>query len=237
MARSARGTGSAVDARRRPGGYDAVVVDTEGVLTRSTPPSVARYVAADAFATVGVDDPEPSDLDALVDPDAESVVAVADRYGVDPETFWRRRDERAVLAREAAIRSGWGDSHEDAVALATLDCPLAVVSDEPEPVVDRTLAGLCLSSLFDATVGRATGVDGLRRTKPRPTLLCRALDELGADRPLLVATSDEDVVAARTVGIDAVRLERATGRWTGNDEPTGIRSLRALALLVGDGDA
>jgi hypothetical protein len=155
MARSARGTGSAVDARRRPGGYDAVVVDTEGVLTRSTPPSVARYVAVDAFATVGVDDPEPSDLDALVDPDVETVVAVADRYGVDPETFWRRRDERAVLAREASIRSGWGDSHED-------------------------------------------------------------------------------VVAARTVGIDAVRLERATGRWTGNDEPTGIRSLRALALLVGD---
>jgi phosphoglycolate phosphatase-like HAD superfamily hydrolase len=232
MARSARGSGGAVETRRPPGGYDAVVVDIEGVLTRSTPPSVARCVAADAFATVGVDDPDPSDLDALVDPDVDTVVSVAKRYGVDPDALWTRRDERAVLAREAAIRSGWGDSHEDAVALATLDCPLAVVSNLPQPVVDRTLAGHCLSSLFDATVGRATGVDGLRSTKPRPTLLCRALDELGADRPLLVATSDEDVVGARTVGIDAVRLERATGRWTGNDEPTGIRSLRALSLLI-----
>lgn len=80
-------------------------------------------------------------------------------------------------------------------------------------------------------------VESLRRKKPEPYYLDRALDELGAETALYVGDSEHDVVAAHEAGIEAAFLRRehnATASLSVTPEYE-LAGLGALPTIVDSG--
>ncbi len=85
--------------------------------------------------------------------------------------------------------------------------PRALVSNKPQPMCDRIVEGLGLSTELEAVVGARPGVP----VKPDPASLRIALAAVGADRPVdasvwMVGDSPNDLLAARALGATAVAV-------------------------------
>ncbi len=90
-------------------------------------------------------------------------------------------------------------------ALRTI--PRALVSNKPQPMCERIVAGLGLAEELEAVVGARPGVP----VKPDPSLLRIALGALGNEEPVdasvwMVGDSANDVLAARALGATAVAV-------------------------------
>jgi HAD superfamily hydrolase (TIGR01549 family) len=214
--------------------YDGLLLDHDGVLVTLAGRETLRRAARDAFASAGVDDPRPADVDAItIHVDREAVVAAGRRYGVDPAELWRHRDDEIRNALRTATVEGRKVPYEDVDALADPDVPLGVVSNNQARVVSFVLDHHGLDSLFDAVHAREPTLASLDRKKPRPTLLRAAVDELAVSNPLYVGDSESDVLAARRAGLDVAFLRRehnadrsldasATHDVTGLDDVTAL---------------
>lgn len=123
-------------------------------------------------------------------------------HGVQPAAFWAAFHEvEDPTTRAAATRL-----HDDAVAVTELSGPRGVVTHcQPyllEPILDR----LDIRDWFDTVV---TGSDHLG-WKPDPAPLEAAMADLGVngDAGAMVGDSIADLEAARSVGIEAVLVDR-----------------------------
>jgi HAD superfamily hydrolase (TIGR01549 family) len=175
-----------------------------------------------AFETVGVTDPAEEHVEAMtlgVAP--ETVHRVADAYGVDPETLWASRDHASSVAQQDAIRAGRKSLYDDVDALTGIDLPKAIVSTNQQTTLDFLLSHFALEHLFDPAIGREPTVESLRRKKPNPYYLDRAVRALDARNPLFVGDSDVDLAAAEAVGIDSAFVRRShRADHTPDPEPT-----------------
>lgn len=196
--------------------YDAVIFDNDGVIVELTDRTVFRRAIHETFAAVGVDDPEPSHIDALQfvnrDQVTETLEPVADDYDIDPEVLWATRDEFAATAQLRAVRNGAKAPYPDVDVLRGIDVPMGVVSNNQHATVDGVLRHHGLTDYFETWYGRDHSLDGLRNKKPSPHYLERAIDDLGVRNPLYVGDSRTDVVAAHRAGVDAAFLRRSHRR-------------------------
>jgi HAD superfamily hydrolase (TIGR01549 family) len=189
--------------------YDAVVLDKDGVLVGRTSFDTLREAAWDAFVSVGVDDPDLAHVDDVaVGVDPATLVDICDRYGVDPEDFWRVRDAVAADAQVEAARAGRKTPYDDVDALRYLDAPLAVVSSNQQATVDAVLDHFDLAGRFEVAYGRDPSIASLSRKKPSPYYLERVLEDLGAETALFVGDNESDVLAADNAGIDSAFVRR-----------------------------
>ena len=189
--------------------YDAVVLDKDGVLVGRTSFDTLREAAWDAFVSVGVDDPDLAHVDDVaVGVDPATLVDICDRYGVDPEEFWRVRDAVAADAQLKAARAGRKTPYDDVDALRYLDAPLAVVSSNQQATVDAVLDHFGLADRFEVAYGRDPSIASLSRKKPSPYYLERVLEDLGAETALFVGDNESDVLAADNAGIDSAFVRR-----------------------------
>ncbi|WP_255148901.1 HAD family hydrolase [Halorarius halobius] len=217
--------------------YDALLFDHDGVLLRVDPGDRERFHDAvrEAFAAVGAD-PDAEDVRELVyGVSPEQVQAVADRYGVDPEAFWRARDEHCSRVQRRAIDAGEKRLYDDVDALAALDRPLGVVSTNQQATLEHVVEtfGDRLPA-FESVHGRPPTIRSLRRKKPNPHYLERALDALDATRALYVGDSPHDVEAAHAAGLDAAFLRREHNADVEPDrspeyELQGLEEIRTIA--------
>lgn len=192
-----------------PRPYDAVVFDNDGVLTEPTDPARLRRAVETAFAAVGVSDPAPAHVDAVRNARSpETVAAVCDEYGVDPERFWRRHEREAAATQRVALRSGEKRLYDDVAALEGIDLPRGLVSNNQHRTVEYVLSTFDLDGLFDTCYGRFPTPAGMGQRKPDPHYLRLALADLGADSALYVGDSEVDVVAAERAGVDAAYVHR-----------------------------
>jgi HAD superfamily hydrolase (TIGR01549 family) len=189
--------------------YDAVLFDNDGVLTHLTDLSVLRRSVERAFADVGIADPADEHVEALtigVSPDRlESVSA---NYDLDPEAFWRRRDEYATEAQQREVDAGNKPLYADFEDILDVDLPRGIVSSNQHPTVEHILETNDVAGHFDTYYGREMSVDGLRRKKPSTYYLDRAMADVGAENPIYVGDSESDVVAAHNAGMDSVFIRR-----------------------------
>lgn len=198
--------------------YDAVLFDQDGVLVEPPAESIQAEATREAFRAVGVEDPDETHVDAVVNGvTLDELQGICRTYDLDPERFWTAReehDERSQFERfEAGARTTYGDIE----AIEALEVPRGVVSNNHDSTVAFVLEFFDLDSPFAVAVGREKTIESLRLKKPNPHYLERALDALDGDAidpgdALYVGDSESDVLAAHRAGMDSVLLRREHAR-------------------------
>lgn len=213
--------------------YDAVVFDNDGVLTTPTDRDVLYEAIHEAFLDCGVVDPPSDHVETLLGPTVESLRQVADYHDLEPAKLWATREEAAIEAQFAEMRAGRKRPYDDVDAIADLETPRAIVSNNQHRTIENVLSEFDFAG-FEVWYGREPTVEGVERKKPRPYYLEAAIDDLGASNPLYVGDSRVDVRAADAAGIDAAFLRRAHRRdYELPVEPDyEIESLTALDRIV-----
>ena len=187
--------------------YEAVVFDNDGVLTVPTERTVYRAGVRAAFEEFGAD-PAAEAIDGLFRGSLTGVRRVCEAHDVDHEAFWPRHEVHVSDAQREALEAGAKTLYEDFEALRTLDVPLAVVSNNQHATIEHIVEVFELDDLFEVAYGREPTVEGIRRKKPSPYYLERALSDLGVDSALYVGDSNVDVLAADRAGIDSAFVRR-----------------------------
>ncbi|WP_290814054.1 HAD family hydrolase [Halovivax sp.] len=188
-------------------GYDALVFDNDGVLTTPTDRDVLQEAIRDAFDRVGVTAPPAEHVDALHHPTVDSLRSAADAHGVDAGRLWEARERAAIDAQLEEIRAGRKRLYDDVAALDALEVPRAIVSNNQHETIANIVDHFELQG-YDPWIGREPTVEGVRRKKPEPYYLERAVDAIDARNPLYVGDSRVDVAAANACGIDSAFLRR-----------------------------
>lgn len=201
--------------------YDGIIFDVDGVLVEPTDPQVHRDAVRAAFDAFDIGNFDAETVERLVeitgdDRDrlsADSVVQVCDRYGIDPESFWRERERLAADAQFDECRAGRKDRYPDVGVVADLaggesSLPLAAISNNQAALVPRVLEAHGLLDHFEVVYGRDPTMAGLERRKPDPYYAERSMADLRVDEPLIVGDSAVDVETADRLGLDSAFLRR-----------------------------
>ncbi|MFC5972193.1 HAD family hydrolase [Halomarina salina] len=188
--------------------YDAVVFDNDGVLTEITDWDVLRGAARDAFSHFDVD-PSDDDLSAVASRvTVDGLEATCARHGLDPADFWHRRDTNYTTVQQREVREGRKPMYEDADVVRDLDVPLGIVSSNQHATIEYILDHYDLREEFVTYYGRQPTVEDVRRKKPDPHFVERALADVGTENAVYVGDSETDVEAAHAAGVDSVFLRR-----------------------------
>jgi HAD superfamily hydrolase (TIGR01549 family) len=219
-------------------GYDAVLFDNDGVLVE--PPDSATQAAAArrAYASLDVHDPPTDHVEEIIaGATPERLAEIGEFHGVDPHDLWAARERHDEESQLSAFRAGERTVYDDvAPTLADLPVPAGVVSNNHHGVVEFVLDHFDLGAHVDVYHGRERGVENLRRKKPDPHYVERALAAFEADSALMVGDRGSDVRAAHAAGIDSALLRRPdAARVEAPADPTHeVRSLTELpGLLTG----
>lgn len=187
--------------------YDAVVFDNDGVLTTPTDHAALRRAVEDAFAEVEVATPTDEDVETLLGPTVAELERIADDRGVDPAALWTAREEAAIEVQAEEIRAGRKTLYDDVGSLEALPVPRAIVSNNQHETVGTIVDHFDLEG-FSPWYGREPTLAGIERKKPTPHYVERAIEDLGAEKPLYVGDSRVDVEVAAVCGIDSAFIRR-----------------------------
>ena len=189
--------------------YDAVVFDNDGVLVGRTRYDRLHEAAWNAFEEIGVTDPDPEHVEAMVvGVTPEAVDEVCTTYDLDSAEFWATRDRTAAAIQREEVLEGRKRLYDDVGTLEDLEVPLGIVSSNQQETVDFVLEHFGVEDLFDAAYGREPTVESLRRKKPEPHYIERALADLEAETALFVGDNESDVRAAHNAGVDSAFVRR-----------------------------
>jgi phosphoglycolate phosphatase len=213
--------------------YDAIIFDNDGVLVTPTDRRLWTRASRLAFRDLGVADVDEDHLERLDGYCLSALVRVCERYGINSDAFWKRREAHAARAQREHIRTGRKDAYDDIGALRGLDASVGIVSNNQQETIDFVVEHFDLSAVVDAQYGREPSLDGLARMKPNSHYLSEAIDDLDATNPLYVGDSGVDLAAADDLGIDSVFVRRShRQRYDPTPEPTyEVDSLAALRSL------
>lgn len=214
--------------------YDAVVFDNDGVLTERTDREVLQTAAREAFEAFDVEPDAETVRSMVAGVDPERLHAVCDEHGLEPEAFWRERDERFVDHQRRETEAGRKPTYDDVDVLEALELPLGVVSSNQHATIDHLFEFHGLHEHFETWYGREPTVESVRRKKPEPHYVERALADLDAETAVYVGDKATDVAAAHAAGIDSALVRRDHNRdVTPSTPPTyELGSLDELADVV-----
>ena len=141
----------------------------------------------------------------------EGVLSFCNRFGLDCEEFWSRREKDVIEAKIDAIRKGvikLCKGSEEIIRYLSKRFQLAVVSDSQQACVDYALEHFKLRPYFAIWYGRRSELESLANRKPNPFYITKVLRELSIQREeaILVDDSPMGVQAAQRAGIDSVLI-------------------------------
>lgn len=147
------------------------------------------------------------------------------RFGLDTEDFWARREADVIEAKIEAMRTGeikLCDGSEAIINYLSGQFYLAVVSDSQQACVDYALAHFHLKHHFKIWYGRSSDLASLANRKPNPYYINKVLSELNMHREdvMLVDDSMVGILAANRAGIDSVLIGNADKGIKYESEPT-----------------
>jgi phosphoglycolate phosphatase-like HAD superfamily hydrolase len=121
-------------------------------------------------------------------------------------------------------------------AIEDLVHDFGIVSSNQHATIEFVLDHCELRDLFATHYGREMGVESLKRKKPNPYYLDRALADLGADAALYVGDSESDVVAAHRAGLDSafVRRDHCEGVELSVEPDYEVEDLWGVAEIAGE---
>jgi len=188
--------------------YDAVLFDNDGVLVELMDIEGIYGAIEKTFVEFGVS-PKRKEVESLVGCDVGFVVELCESYGIDAEEFWRRRDANVSRVQRAAVDAGEKSPYDDFDAVERLarEHTVGIVSNNQQATVDHVVESFGMS-FFDLHYGREPTVESLRRKKPSPYYVERALEDFGTRNAIYVGDSPHDVVAADRAGVDSAFVRR-----------------------------
>ncbi|MDX1746130.1 MAG: HAD family hydrolase [Halobacteriales archaeon] len=188
--------------------YDAILFDNDGVLVE--PPDLEQVHGGirETFVTFGIEDPPQEHVEALLGATVDTVETVCATHDLDPRSFWYRRDVIVSRIQREAFRRGQKGLYPDVQVTREATVPQGIVTNNQRDTIRFIVEHFDLSDAFQTVYGREPTVEGLRRKKPNPYLLRRAIADLGAERPLFVGDSESDIAAAARMGIDSAFVRR-----------------------------
>lgn len=196
--------------------YDALLLDNDGVILERRADDRRHFGAAvrAAFRDHDVAAPDDADVrDLVYGVTVARLDSICEAYGLDPDAFWRSRDEHCSRVQREAIADGLKGAYPDVSVLHDLPGPMGVVSSNQQRTLEFAYDRLDVPA-FDVVCGRPPTVESIRRKKPDPHYLDRTLDALDAGTALYVGDSPHDVVAAHEAGLDAAFVRREHNRDT-----------------------
>ncbi|GAB7091152.1 HAD family hydrolase [Halorubrum luteum] len=202
--------------------YDTVVFDNDGVLVGRTRFDVLREATRKTFENLGVDDPDPDDVERMtIGATPGSVGTVCQTYDLDPTRFWRTRDSTVSKAQQVEAREGRKTPYDDLDELGDLDVEMGIVSSNQQETVDFLVEHFDGFERFGAAYGREPTIHSLQLRKPNPHYIEQALADLSGENALFVGDNESDVKAAHNAGIDSAFIRRPhRDDWELNVWPT-----------------
>lgn len=190
--------------------YDAIIYDNDGVLTELSNPTIVRDAARDAFASFDVTNPTDEHVEMMASGvTVDRLERVCREYGLDPAAFWKERDTNSSRAQQAAIRGGDKPLYDDIEAVWSLDQPRGIVSSNQHATIECIIDHFDLDGEFETFYGRKPTIEHVRRKKPEPYFIERAMTDLESENALYVGDSPCDVEAAENAGIDSAFVRRS----------------------------
>lgn len=156
----------------------------------------------------------------------ERVRKFCNKFGLNSEEFWARREKDVIEAKIEAMRIGeikLCKGAEELIIYLSNKFYLAMVSDSQQACVDYALEHFNLKPYFKIWYGRRSELKNLVNRKPNPFYINKVLSELKMRREEAILVDDRyvGVLAAKRAGIDSVLIwndERKESRY--EYEPT-----------------
>lgn len=218
--------------------YDSLLLDHDGVIVTLGDETALGDATTSALRDAGISDPPEDVVEALrISVADDDLREISTRYGVDPDTLWRHRDDRVDDALRAETTAGRKRPYDDVDVLADLSVPTGIVSNNQTRIVEFVLDHYDLSHHFGTVHARSPTRESLARKKPAPTFLEDAMADLSVTNPLYVGDSESDVIAGQRAGLDVAFLRRDhnTAASLAVDPDYDVSGLEEVAGLV-DGD-
>lgn len=211
--------------------YEAVVFDNDGTITRPTDRSLYRRAVIDAFDAFGVD---PPNADVSYIRSVDTVRQLCERHDIDVRRFWTEHEAAKSTVQIRALDAGDKSLYGDVDAVIDLPVSLGIVSNNQHRTIEYIVDTFDLDRAFDTWYGLEPSLEGLRRRKPDPHYLDRALEDVGTRNALYVGDSNDDIRAAAAAGVDSAFVERPhRADYELDVEPTfRFDDLEALAAFV-----
>ncbi|MFP4135945.1 MAG: HAD family hydrolase [Candidatus Acetothermia bacterium] len=189
---------------------ERVVFDLDGVLLDSESDlSWLDRAFRKALKEFGVE-PTEDNLKKLYPGEVENLEKGVKNFPATPAEVWDTRDRYYVSEKLEMIEAGELRPFPDVQYLGDLKgkYQLGIISNSPSEVVGSFLEKYELRELFRAWVGRATGLEGLRRIKPHPRPFQELKREMGAGPYTYVGDRESDRKFAERTGMDFLHLTR-----------------------------
>lgn len=188
--------------------YEAVVFDMDGVLLSPTAHTLIDRAVREAFAAFGVEPTEEA-VEPFVRSAAAGLAAACEPFNLDHDVVWPARESAACWLQAREMDAGRKAPYGEVVdALDDIDARLGLASNNQHHTVGYALDRFELGDAFETAYGRHHTVEGLRRRKPDPHYLDRALSDLGTRNALYVGDSRVDIEAAARTGVDCAFVRR-----------------------------
>lgn len=200
--------------------HRVVILDMDGTFLDSRGAgAVAHEWAYDAFEktlgyyglTLSIEEIDRLFLTPLHTDGEEGVREFCNRFDLDCNEFWTRREKDVIEAKIETMRGGEITLCKDSVAVIKYLSGryyLAVVSDSQQACVDFALQHFKLRPYFKIWYGRKSDLVALKNRKPNPYYVNKVLAELNMQREdaILVDDSPVGILAAKSAGIDSVLI-------------------------------
>lgn len=190
--------------------YNTIIFDNDGVLIEPTDINKLKYCIKKSFREFGINNPKEKHLESMIRPDKNSVIKICRKYNINPSEFWKIREKEVTKIQKKEIQNGSKGLYEDVYKqISSLDdVKLALVSNNQQNTVEYIINFFDIDSFFDTIYGREPTIKGIKRKKPNPYYLKKALRDLNSKDGIYVGDSNTDIKAAKNIGIDSVFIRR-----------------------------
>lgn len=214
--------------------YEAVLFDNDGVIVESPSKQTFQQAVERTFQKFDLNRPCQDDLRAVLSRNVKALKEMSNRRQVDLKEFCQEAASNTLREQKREFEQGLRNLYDDVVSLRSLDQSLGIVSNNQQTLVEYALQHLGLDGWFDTIHGVEFTPEGLRRMKPKPYYLNKALSELGTQDAIYIGDRAVDVEAASNAGIDSVLLCRSGDSIDCGVAPTYVvSSLCAVPKLLG----